>query len=79
MPRQSRIDVLGALHPIIIRGMERRVIFRDDEDRVQARAILCYLGARKPGSPSVSIVEEVAVSREQGNFSLAENFGTKGY
>ena len=33
MPRQSRIDAPGALHHIIIRGIERRVIFRDDEDR----------------------------------------------
>ena len=33
MPRQSRIDPLGALHHIIIRGIERRVIFRGDEDR----------------------------------------------
>ena len=33
LPRQSRIDASGALHHIIIRGIERRVIFRDDEDR----------------------------------------------
>ena len=32
MPRQSRIDAPGALHHIIIRGIERRMIFRDDED-----------------------------------------------
>ena len=29
MPSQSRIDALGVFHPIIIRGMERRVIFRE--------------------------------------------------
>ena len=29
----DRIDAPGALHHIIIRGIERRVIFRDDEDR----------------------------------------------
>ena len=33
MPRQSRIDAPGALHHIIIRGIERTVIFRDDKDR----------------------------------------------
>jgi putative transposase len=33
MPRQARIDTPGALHHIIVRGIERRKIFRDDEDR----------------------------------------------
>jgi putative transposase len=33
MPRRSRIDAPEAVHHIIIRGIERGVIFRDDEDR----------------------------------------------
>ena len=33
MPRQARIDAPGALHHIVIRGIERRGIFEDDEDR----------------------------------------------
>lgn len=33
MPRQSRIDAPGALHHVIIRGIERRMIFRDNKDR----------------------------------------------
>jgi putative transposase len=33
MPRQARIDAPGALHHIIARGIERRNIFRDDQDR----------------------------------------------
>lgn len=32
MPRQARIDTPGALHHIICRGIERKAIFRDDED-----------------------------------------------
>jgi putative transposase len=32
MPRKARIDGAGALHHIIIRGIERRKIFWDDED-----------------------------------------------
>src|SRR5210317_2051251 len=35
MPRKARIDAPGALHHIIIRGIERRQIFRDDQDRDQ--------------------------------------------
>ena len=33
MPRKARIDAPGALHHIIIRGIERRRIFADDDDR----------------------------------------------
>ena len=33
MARQARIDAPGALHHIIIRGIERKAIFRDDGDR----------------------------------------------
>ncbi len=33
MPRQARIDAPGALHHIIVRGIERRKIFYDDKDR----------------------------------------------
>ena len=33
MPRKARIDAPGALHHIILRGIERRKIFYDDGDR----------------------------------------------
>ena len=33
MPRKARIDAPGALHHIIVRGIERRRIFPDDRDR----------------------------------------------
>jgi len=33
MPRKARIDASGALHHIIVRGIERRRIFSDDKDR----------------------------------------------
>jgi len=33
MPRQARIDAPNALHHIIVRGIERREIFLDDDDR----------------------------------------------
>jgi len=34
MPRKARIDAPGALHHIIVRGIERRKLFREDADRV---------------------------------------------
>jgi REP element-mobilizing transposase RayT len=34
MPRKARIDAPGGCHHIIIRGIERRKIFRDHADRV---------------------------------------------
>ena len=33
MPRQARLDAPGVLHHVMVRGIERRVIFRDDVDR----------------------------------------------
>jgi putative transposase len=33
MPRQARLDAPGALHHIMIRGIERRKIFRNNRDR----------------------------------------------
>jgi putative transposase len=33
MPRQARTDASGALHHIMVRGIERRKIFRDNKDR----------------------------------------------
>ena len=33
MPRKARIDAPGALHHVIVRGIERRKIFRSDDDR----------------------------------------------
>jgi len=33
MPRQSRIDAPGAIHHVIIRGIEKRMIFQDNSDQ----------------------------------------------
>ena len=33
MPRRSRIDAAGALHHIMVRGIERGVVFQNDTDR----------------------------------------------
>ena len=35
MPRQARLDTPGALHHIMIRGINRSAIFEDDQDRSQ--------------------------------------------
>ena len=35
MPRKARIDAPGAVHHIIVRGIERGEIFHDDQDRNQ--------------------------------------------
>jgi len=33
MPRQARLDAPGLLQHVIARGIERREIFKDDQDR----------------------------------------------
>jgi REP element-mobilizing transposase RayT len=35
MPRQARLDVPGALHHIMVRGIDKSNIFRDDEDKAR--------------------------------------------
>ena len=55
MPRNARIDAPGALHHIVIRGIERKAIFEDDDDRedfidrlsglLQETATPCYAWA----------------------------------
>ena len=43
MPRQARIDAPGALHHIIIRGMERKTIFKGDKDKAEFIKRLSHL------------------------------------
>ncbi len=48
MPRQPRLDASGVLHHVMVRGLERRAIFRDDADRadfVERLAALAEGGA----------------------------------
>ena len=35
MQRKARIDAPGAVHQIIVRGIERRQIFKNDQDLVR--------------------------------------------
>jgi REP element-mobilizing transposase RayT len=35
MPRQARLDAPGALHHIIIRGINKAAIFKDDQDKIR--------------------------------------------
>jgi len=58
MPRKARIDAPGALHHIIVRGIERKNIFRDEWDRnrlidrlgsiLSETATACYAWALLP-------------------------------
>jgi len=48
MPRLARLDAPGVLHHVMVRGLERRAIFRDDADRtdfVDRLAALAEVGA----------------------------------
>src|SRR3972149_430615 len=50
MPRQARLDAPGTLHHVILRGLERGAIVRDDQDR---EAFVTRLGtvAQATGTP----------------------------
>jgi len=43
MPRQARLDAPDTLHHVMVRGLERRAIFRDDTDRADFVARLAAL------------------------------------
>ncbi len=43
MPHQARLDVPHVLHHVMVRGLERRVIFRADSDRAECVARLAAL------------------------------------
>jgi len=48
MPRLARLDAPGVLHHVMVRGLERRAIFRDDADRadfIDRLAALAEVGA----------------------------------
>jgi REP element-mobilizing transposase RayT len=58
MPRAARLDAPGSVHHVIIRGIERRNIFKDDRDReellerlgrlLSVTKIVCYAWALLP-------------------------------
>lgn len=43
MPRQPRLDAPHTLHHVMVRGLERRNLFRDDSDRADFVARLAAL------------------------------------
>ena len=43
MPRQPRLDAPNALHHVMVRGIERTALFRDDTDRTDFVARLAAL------------------------------------
>ena len=53
MPRQARLDAPDTLHPVMVRGIERTALFRDDTDRADFVTRLAAL-ARGGGPLTVS-------------------------
>jgi len=46
MPRQPRLDAPDVIHHVMVRGLERRALFRDDTDRADFVARLARLAER---------------------------------
>jgi len=51
MPRIARLDAPGLLHHVMMRGIERRKIFKDDKDRENFIDRLSILLPVKRGLP----------------------------
>ena len=50
MPRQARLDAPGALHHVMIRGIEGTAIFRNQEDREDFLARMGQDGYERDGT-----------------------------
>ena len=82
MPHNARIDVSGALHHIIVRGIERRKIFQPGKQpvKVKARSLFCYWAVRELGftmadlAPKLNISQPaVSMSAQRGEQIASEN------
>lgn len=68
MPRRARVDAVGALHHIMVRGIEREAVFRSDNDRnhflerlgeiLQNTKTHCYAWALIPNHFHISLSEQ---------------------
>jgi len=73
MPRKARLDAPGALHHIIVRGINRRKIFfgltfndlltvGKQRKMVRDRSVLSYWGTRELGMSAVSISKKLNIA-----------------
>jgi hypothetical protein len=70
MSGQAHIDAPGALHHIIVRGIERKRIFQDDQGlRVSATELARRLGMTKP---AVSISVKRGENQRKGIDALGQ-------
>ena len=84
MPRQTRIDAPGALHHIIVRGIERRPIFRDDRDRdhfierLAGRARKMKIGdPLDPATHVGALISEDHLEKVLGYIEMARDSGAR--
>ncbi len=61
MPRQARLDALGALHHVMVRGVERWVIFTNDADREDFVARLAHLAIDVEGYTGRAVADLLGV------------------
>ena len=71
MPRKARIDAPGALQHITLRGIERRKIFYDDNDRSESPPV--FVGAMKM-KQNLSYKDIIRFLRVEKEF-LKDEFG----
>jgi len=76
MPRQSRINYPGSLHHVMLRGIERKNIFRDDKDREEflqkkgrnnavseGKSLLCYWCFKELGTKGSDLAHYLGISQ----------------
>jgi hypothetical protein len=75
MPRGARLDAPGALHHVMVRGIERTAIVIDDEDRLD---FLNRIGKASDKTGTVIYVISLGCCQTAGDFegSSEPDFGT---
>ena len=73
MPRKARIDATGALHHIVIQGIERKAIFADDKDRENflERLSILLQGTETPCYAWALMTNHVHLLLRSGTISIA--------
>jgi len=79
MPRLARLDAPGVLHHIIIRGIERRAVFRKDviyskgrrRIQVTARSLLCYWAVRQLGLTATGLAQRLGMTQPAVSYAVS--------
>jgi hypothetical protein len=72
MPRKARIDAPGALHHIIVRGIDPEQVWTAGKHpiTVKARSLMCYWAVRRLDFSATELSKKLGVSQPSVSISV---------